>query len=536
MSGDLLALPLLTTPTGTTAINSSEGAEHGWVQPQFTVAAQCRVVATLLLCVCASVSNTCVLVSVWRTRGLASHLRPLMLSLAGAHLMGALLVMPMDAAWNITVQWRGGAVLCKLLCFLKLLCMHACAHVVIVISLDRQHAILRPLRALSAHQRNRRMLTAAWLLSVLLATPQTSVKYLGHIVSEKGVETDPGKIEALKSWPIPTNLKELRSFLGFAGYYRRFIKDYASFTKPLNDLTKGYGSTRKSNKKGSVHGEDPPFTLVESLSVHVKAIPDCYAAEDLHGLPELPELAEKELRDRQQADPAFHELFIFRLSKALDVDFTQCATHGSFSERWQETLYNMFHFITLYVCPLVVMVWCYSCILLHIQRQATVQKAGEWSLRRSGTDIIPKARMKTVKMSVIMVLSFVVCWTPYYLLGVWYWFQPSVLDHTPEYVHHTLFVFGNLNSCLDPIIYGFYSPSFRAGLRQCCRRRRRTTVIRDLNQSPAMTKDQVPREEQEMGSLSPEQGELEVRPNGQSGTSLCSLVQKFTGGSVSMAF
>ncbi|KAK7899346.1 hypothetical protein WMY93_020199 [Mugilogobius chulae] len=77
---------------------------------------------------------------------------------------------------------------------------------------------------------------------------QSSVKYLGHIVSEKGVETDPGKIEALKSWPIPTNLRELRSFLGFAGYYRRFIKDYASFTKPLNDLTKGYAPARKSAK------------------------------------------------------------------------------------------------------------------------------------------------------------------------------------------------------------------------------------------------------------------------------------------------
>lgn len=69
---------------------------------------------------------------------------------------------------------------------------------------------------------------------------QTSVKYLGHIVSEKGVETDPAKISALKSWPIPRTLKELKSFLGFAGYYRRFIKGYSTIAKPLNDLTRGY--------------------------------------------------------------------------------------------------------------------------------------------------------------------------------------------------------------------------------------------------------------------------------------------------------
>lgn len=69
---------------------------------------------------------------------------------------------------------------------------------------------------------------------------QSSVRYLGHIVSERGVETDPEKVAALKSWPIPPNLKTLRSFLGFAGYYRRFIREYAKIVKPLNDLTRGY--------------------------------------------------------------------------------------------------------------------------------------------------------------------------------------------------------------------------------------------------------------------------------------------------------
>lgn len=62
---------------------------------------------------------------------------------------------------------------------------------------------------------------------------QTSVKYLGHIVSERGVKTDPEKIEAIKTWPRPKTLKELRSFLGFSGYYRRFIKDYSQIVKPL---------------------------------------------------------------------------------------------------------------------------------------------------------------------------------------------------------------------------------------------------------------------------------------------------------------
>lgn len=77
--------------------------------------------------------------------------------------------------------------------------------------------------------------------------------------------------------------------------------------------------------------------------------------------------------------------------------------------------------------------------------------------------------MKTLKMTVVIVLTFVVCWTPYYLLGIWYWFQPDMLRVTPEYVHHGLFVFGNLNTCCDPVIYGFYTPSFRADLAACGR-------------------------------------------------------------------
>lgn len=92
---------------------------------------------------------------------------------------------------------------------------------------------------------------------------QTSVRYLGHVVSEKGVETDPDKVAALKSWPVPHNLKTLRSFLGFAGYYRRFIKGYATFVKPLNDLTRGYPPVRKTplKDKASNSSFDPkqPF-------------------------------------------------------------------------------------------------------------------------------------------------------------------------------------------------------------------------------------------------------------------------------------
>ena len=80
---------------------------------------------------------------------------------------------------------------------------------------------------------------------------QTSVKCLGHIVSKDGVSTDPAKISTVKSWPRPSNVKELKSFLGFAGYYRRFIEHYSQIAKPLNELTQLYEPVRKRGRGAS---------------------------------------------------------------------------------------------------------------------------------------------------------------------------------------------------------------------------------------------------------------------------------------------
>ena len=67
---------------------------------------------------------------------------------------------------------------------------------------------------------------------------QTSVKFLGHVISETGIATDPSKVQVVKDWPQPTKLTHVRSFLGFSGYYRRFIPDYAHIAAPLTMLTK----------------------------------------------------------------------------------------------------------------------------------------------------------------------------------------------------------------------------------------------------------------------------------------------------------
>jgi Reverse transcriptase (RNA-dependent DNA polymerase). len=76
---------------------------------------------------------------------------------------------------------------------------------------------------------------------------KTSLKYLGYVIDQDGLRTDPDKVSAMVNYPRPTTSTEIKRFVGLCSWYRRFIENFSSLVSPLNDLLKGKKKKEKIN-------------------------------------------------------------------------------------------------------------------------------------------------------------------------------------------------------------------------------------------------------------------------------------------------
>ena len=108
---------------------------------------------------------------------------------------------------------------------------------------------------------------------------EKQVSFLGFVVSDEGIKTDPEKIEKVRSYPVPQNAKELQTFLGFTGFYRRFVKDFSKIVQPLNQL-----KDKKGKEWNWEVNHDVAFNkLKEALcSTPVLAFPDFKLPFEVH--------------------------------------------------------------------------------------------------------------------------------------------------------------------------------------------------------------------------------------------------------------
>lgn len=96
---------------------------------------------------------------------------------------------------------------------------------------------------------------------------KNKVEFLGFVIWDKGIETNPTKVDAIANYPRPKTLKELRSFLGLSRYYRRFILGYAIMAKPLTNLLRGEDGriSKGMSTKKLIHLDDKAIKAFEQL-------------------------------------------------------------------------------------------------------------------------------------------------------------------------------------------------------------------------------------------------------------------------------
>ena len=114
------------------------------------------------------------------------------------------------------------------------------------------------------------------------------IEYLGHVVSGEGISTNPKKVEAVTKWPTPHTVYDVRSFLGFVGYCRRFIKNFSKIAKPIRKVITGLeNQSKRTAKKTFVEWTEAANSAFEHLkelcvSTPILAYPDYQLPFILH--------------------------------------------------------------------------------------------------------------------------------------------------------------------------------------------------------------------------------------------------------------
>ncbi|KAK2144160.1 hypothetical protein LSH36_781g02025 [Paralvinella palmiformis] len=155
--------------------------------------------------------------------------------------------------------------------------------------------------------------------------------------------------------------------------------------------------------------------------------------------------------------------------------FAQCVTFNFFPSPSHELAYNLFNLIAVYGLPLCVIIFSYLAILLEMTKKARQSKDSmhpstrkAQQLRRSGVGKLEKARLKTLKMTLVIVVVFVLCWTPYFVISAWWWFDKVSAENLDWKIQRGLFLFAVSNSCANPLVYGMFTINLKRELMRCC--------------------------------------------------------------------
>nr|XP_031828630.1 gonadotropin-releasing hormone II receptor isoform X1 [Nomia melanderi]XP_031828631.1 gonadotropin-releasing hormone II receptor isoform X1 [Nomia melanderi]XP_031828632.1 gonadotropin-releasing hormone II receptor isoform X1 [Nomia melanderi] len=150
------------------------------------------------------------------------------------------------------------------------------------------------------------------------------------------------------------------------------------------------------------------------------------------------------------------QMVVFHVETHPNISwYSQCVTFNTFPTYTHEITYSLFGMVMMYWLPLIVIIYTYTSILLEICRRS--KKSEHDKIRRSSMGFLTRAKIRTLKMTVIIVAVFFVCWTPYYVMSLWYWIDRQSAYKVDQRIQKGLFLFACTNSCMNPIVYGVFN-------------------------------------------------------------------------------
>ncbi|RWS01308.1 gonadotropin-releasing hormone receptor-like protein, partial [Dinothrombium tinctorium] len=136
------------------------------------------------------------------------------------------------------------------------------------------------------------------------------------------------------------------------------------------------------------------------------------------------------------------------------TNYYQCVTFKFFDAEWKLRLYNTICLIAMYFGPLIAICFCYFKIIRVVFSQSYLTQETSISLYiQHRNSILRKTKRKTLKMTIIIVVAFIICWSPYAFMVLWYQFHSESVENVDSLIQEGLFIFAVANSCVNPFVY-----------------------------------------------------------------------------------
>ncbi|XP_032809939.2 oxytocin receptor [Petromyzon marinus] len=165
---------------------------------------------------------------------------------------------------------------------------------------------------------------------------------------------------------------------------------------------------------------------------------------------------------------------------------------ADFGQPWGMRAYVTWITVSVYVAPVLILAACYGAILLEICRNLRLKTRGRYPKdprgsqsqspvcsRVSSVRCISRAKVRTIKMTLVIIVVYVVCWTPFFVIQMWAaWDETAPDDDSSDPTYTIVMLLSSLNSCTNPWIYMSFSGHLLEEVMSCCRQARCATACR----------------------------------------------------------